>query len=103
MMGKEVLARIFEPTSSREFPGGGVFVERRKTVNHWSRMENEWILLKDARVTTWNINHWIYSGSEFRHMLESVGFGEVAIYGDLEGSPYDHRAKRLVVVAARPG
>jgi hypothetical protein len=100
-MGKEVLARIFAPTSSRELPGGGLFIERRKAVADWSRMENEWLLLKGGEITTFHITHWIYSGCELRQMLEGVGFSDVTIYGDLEGSPYGPQAKRLIAVAGK--
>jgi SAM-dependent methyltransferase len=100
-MGKEVLARIFEPTSSREVPGGGLFIERRKAVAEWSRMENEWLLLQGGKMTTFHISHWIYSGLEFRQMLEGVGFSDVTIYGDLLGNPYGAQAKRLIAVAGK--
>jgi hypothetical protein len=34
-------------------------------------------------------------------MLEECGFGDVDVYGDLQGAPYDQDAKRLVPVARR--
>ena len=35
-------------------------------------------------------------------LLAEAGFREFEVYGDLSGIPYDHEAKRLVVVAKRP-
>jgi hypothetical protein len=34
-------------------------------------------------------------------LLESCGFASTEVYGSLEGAPYDHTAKRLVVVARK--
>ena len=99
--GKEILARVFESTGSTEIEGVGLSVQRRKVIDDWSRMENEWIFIKDGRAETFRLRHWIYSGRELRGMLESVGFGAVEIYGDLEGMPYGPRAKRLVAVARK--
>jgi SAM-dependent methyltransferase len=56
MGGKEVLARIFNPTASREVPEG-VVVQRRRVVDDWSRMENEWILLRDGTARAFRLSH----------------------------------------------
>jgi hypothetical protein len=92
---------VFESTGSTEIEGVGLSIQRRKVIDDWSRMENEWIFIKDGRAETFRLRHWIYSGRELRGMLESVGFGAVEIYGDLEGMPYGPRAKRLVAVARK--
>jgi SAM-dependent methyltransferase len=105
MGGKEVLARIFNPTASREVPGG-LLVQRRRVTNDWSRMENEWILLRDGVVHTFRIDHWIYSGREIKQMFSEAGFASVQLFGNYLGAPYGPEAARLVVVgrkAARRG
>ena len=99
--GKEILARVFEATGSTEVEGVGLSIQRRRAIDDWSRMENEWILIKDGMAKTFRLRHWIYSGHELRQMLESVGFGAVDIYGDLGGMPYGPSAKRLVAVAKK--
>jgi hypothetical protein len=43
----------------------------------------------------------LYSGAELRELLRKVGFCNVRVYGDLKGSPYNHNAKRLVLVAEK--
>jgi len=43
----------------------------------------------------------LYSGTEIRGLLKQAGFGEVELYSSLSGSPYDHRAERLVAVATK--
>jgi hypothetical protein len=100
-MGKEILARIFEATGSTEIDGVGLSVQRRRAIDDWSRMENEWILIRDGEMKTFRLRHWIYSGREMRQLLESVGFGSVSMYGDLEGMPYGPQAQRLVAVARK--
>ena len=102
LLGKETLARIFSPTSSRDVPDGLV-VHRHRIVDDWSRISNEWILLQrdGSPPRTFRFSHWLYSARELRDMLMRAGFGEVAVYGNLAGAPYDHQAARLVVVARR--
>jgi len=43
--------------------------------------------------------HRIYSAVELTALLNESGFNLVDVYGDLSGEPYDHRAKRLILVA----
>jgi SAM-dependent methyltransferase len=99
--GKEIIARIFEATGSTELRDDGLIVQRRRVVDDWSRMENEWILMRDGSTRTLRLRHWIYSGRELREMLETAGFSSVTLYGDLDGAPYDQSAKRLVAVARK--
>lgn len=100
--GKEVLARIFEPTASREVPGGLV-VHRRRVTDDWCRLANEWLLVEDGRVTTFRFQHWIYSARELREMCRRAGFASIAVYADYAGAPYGPEASRLVIVAQTAG
>jgi SAM-dependent methyltransferase len=100
--GKEILARIFEATGSKELQDDSLIVQRRQVTDDWSRMENEWLLIKDASMKTLRLRHWIYSGRELREMLEAAGFSSVTLHGDLDGSPYNQLANRLVAVARKP-
>jgi hypothetical protein len=43
----------------------------------------------------------VYSGQELKGFLEEVGFGSVALYGDLEGNEYGIDVKRLIAVARK--
>lgn len=101
--GKEMIARDFEVTGSREVPGVGLVVERRAVTHDWSRMANDWILIEDGTATRFQIRHWIYSGAELEDLLLGVGFGRVDLYGSLDGEPYGPEAKRLIAVARRSG
>ena len=98
MMGKEVLARIFRERDWSE-QHGALFLEERKVSKDWSWMENRWIILRGQERREFEISHWLYSAAELSAMARECGFGSVEVYGSLEGTPYDHTAGRLVVVA----
>ncbi len=102
MMGKERLAHIFQPTSSQQLEDGTLLVERREVFDDWTRIRNEWILIKDDRVTTFRLHHTVYAGEELRTLLSDAGFVDVRLFGDLDGNPYGTDATRLVAVAAKP-
>jgi len=97
MIGKETLARIFSPTTSREVPSGLV-IHRHKVIDDWSRLENDWILIEGESTRTFRFRHWIYSGREIERMLRDAGFADVRLYGNYLGIPYGSEATRLVAV-----
>ncbi len=99
--GKEIIAKIFLETNSKELPGGELIVQRRSVINDWSQMENHWLLIKDGQTRSFRLRHWIYSGREFKQLLMSAGFAEVELYGDLEGSPYGPDAARLIALGRK--
>jgi SAM-dependent methyltransferase len=100
MMGKEVLARIFNPTASSEVPEG-IVVQRRRVADDRSRIENEWILLRDGTARAFRFDHWIYSAREIKHMFTQAGFADVQVFGNYMGAPYGPEASRLVVVGRK--
>ena len=101
MGGKEVLARVFVDAAARDADGGGLFIQRRRVVDDWSRMENDWMFFRDGAVQSFRIDHWIYSGRELRQMLAAAGFTNIRLFGDLGGRPYDTHATRLVAVGEK--
>lgn len=102
MAGKEILARIFQPTTSTPLPDGAVLFERHEVVDGWSRMRNEWTLIKNGRARTWRFQVTIYSGQELRDRLEQAGFADVKLFGSFDGDDYGVNAQRLIAVARRP-
>lgn len=98
--GKEVLARIFSASSVREAEDG-IIVHRRAVTKDWSRIENEWMHVRDSGVRSFRFGHWIYSARELRGMLKEAGFADARIFGNLDGAAYDTEASRLVAVAMR--
>ena len=98
IMGKEVLARIF--TESNWYEEDGILVlQEHKVKNNWSWMDNRWIIIKDNKRTELGVTHRLYAATEMVSLLTGCGFTHVDIYGDLAGSPYDHKANRLIAVA----
>jgi SAM-dependent methyltransferase len=101
MAGKECLARIFQPTTSQALPDGSQFVARHEIFDDWTRVRNEWILIRKGRTKSFRFHHTVYSGQELKDRLNGVGFGEVRLYGDLEGREYGVDAQKLVAVARK--
>lgn len=101
VLGKEYLARVFMPTTSQVGDDGSVMVERHEVFDDWSRVRNQWTLIKQGRARTWSFHHTIYSAQELRDRILGVGFGDVTVYGALDGRPYDTQALRLVAVATK--
>ncbi len=102
MMGKEILARIARPTLSELLPDGSTLVQRCEIFDDWTRVRNEWILIRGGRTKTFRFHHTIYSGQELRERMEQAGFSGVRLYGDLQGAAYGPEAQRLIAVGRRP-
>jgi len=98
IVGKEVLARIFQEKRWWE-EDGVIILEEAKLAQDWSSVDSRWIIIKDGRRDEFRFSLRLYSAAQLSELLKSCGFGQVEIYGDLNGSPYDQIAKRLVVVA----
>jgi len=101
MAGKEPLARIFQPTTSEALPDGSRLVQRHEVFDDWTRVRNEWTLIRKGRAKSFRFHHTIYSGQELRDRLAGAGFSDVRLYGDLEGGEYGIDATRLVAVARK--
>ena len=98
IMGKEVLARIFQEKRWRE-EDGVIILEETKVSEDWSSVDSRWIIITDGRRDECRFSLRLYSAAQLGELLKSCGFGQVEFYGDLSGSAYDQTAKRLVVVA----
>ena len=98
IMGKEVLARKFRERDWYEVNNITV-LEERKICKNWSWIDNRRILIKDGKKEEYKISLRLYSAVELTALLNECGFNQIDVYGDLTGEPYDHRAKRLILVA----
>jgi len=101
MLGKERLAKVLQATTSSELPDGTVVVERHKIFDDWTRVGNEWWIVRNGRVKTFKFHHTIYSGQELRDRLERAGFVDVRLYGNLDGDEYGPDAERLIAVGRK--
>ena len=100
--GKEVVAEHFERTLSHAVAGSGLLMERREVVDDWTRLRQEWTLLRKERTQTFRFEHTLYSGLELKERLLAAGFGAVRLYGDFDGMPYGPGSRHLVAVATKP-
>ncbi|OLS22639.1 MAG: Ubiquinone biosynthesis O-methyltransferase [Candidatus Heimdallarchaeota archaeon LC_3] len=100
LMGKEILARIFQEKDWQEIDGVYA-LEERKVSKGWSWMENRWIIINKGEIKEFEVNHRLYSGKEMENLMREVGFSKVSIFGDFKGSSYDQNANRLVVIAIK--
>jgi SAM-dependent methyltransferase len=98
LMGTEVVARQFRKRDWHE-ERGVLFLEERNVSPDWTWVENRWILLKGGRRKQYIVSHRLYPAKDLSSLLRNCGFKAVKIFGNLAGSPYDHNASRLVVVA----
>lgn len=101
VIGKEVLARVFQETRSALAPDGTLIVWRTSVDRDWTRIRGEWYALRNGTVRRFPVDHWVYSGRELRDLLLQAGFRDVALYGDLDGRGYDLTATRLVAVSRK--
>jgi SAM-dependent methyltransferase len=101
VVAKEVVAKSLRATTSEMQADGTLLVERHEIRDNWTRIRNEWILIRDGTTKHYHFEHTIYSGQELMDRLLEAGFANVELFGDLEGSPFGANAKRLVAVARK--
>jgi len=100
-VGKETLARKFEPSACHELGDGTFLTEQRVIEGDWERCRCTFTRqLADGTVDYQFVTR-LYAATELRALLEDAGFNRVEFFGSLDGAPYDHEAERLVAVAHR--
>jgi SAM-dependent methyltransferase len=101
VFGKELVAKGFQDSHVDKLPDGSMLVEQRKVVDDWSRVENEWTIIRNGRSRHFAFHINLYSGQELRGAFEQVGFVNVKLFGNLDGAAYDIKANRLIVVGQK--
>lgn len=101
VMGKECLAKKLLETSSEVLSDDTMLVQRHKILDDWTRVQNEWILIKAGNARQFTFQLSLYSGLELRERMEQVGFEKVKLYGSLDGDSYGPNARRLVAVGTK--
>jgi len=101
ILGKERLARAWQNALCQKLDDGSLLFQRHEIVADWTRIHNDWTLVKDDRAKSFSFEHSIYSGRELKDLLLQAGFSGVNLYGGLEGHPYGLDATRLVAVARK--
>lgn len=101
-MGKEVLARKFQPRAWYEVEDGSILIEDRKLVDGWGGTRTTWMRIHGREQQSFTFYVRLYAGTEIARLLSDAGFAKVALFGGLDGRPYDHEAVRLVALARAP-
>jgi SAM-dependent methyltransferase len=99
LIGRETIAREWQECRWLDVEGV-LYLERRHIADDWSALMSEWVVVRDGQREDFRVRQRLYSGTELRDLLWTVGFAKVALFGALDGTrPYDESAKRLVAVA----
>jgi SAM-dependent methyltransferase len=98
MLGKEVVALTFRKRDWKE--DSGILVLKEVTLSrNWSWITNRWIMITDEGRSEYDVSQRLYSAAELTSLLEAYHFRDITVYGDFDGRPYDHKAKRLISIA----
>ncbi|MGP3953557.1 class I SAM-dependent methyltransferase [Streptomyces sp. 7N604] len=100
VVGKEVLARLDERVSLSE-QDGKVLIQRDTILDDWTRLRSDWFSIDGSAAARGSMTIYLYSAAELRDMLGTAGFDDVRFFGGYLGTPYDHRAERLIAVATK--
>lgn len=101
LLGLETLCRTLEPVHLTENADGSLLIERPVLVDHNTRLENEWILVRGNRADRAMFSHRVWSAGEIARLVEAAGLELEAIDGDLQGTPYDFESDRMYVFARK--
>ena len=101
MMGKEILAKKYQATTSSQGADGTLIIERHEISENWTRGRSEWILVKGETAKSFRLQIRLYSGQEMKELMQKAGFEEVKVYGDLDGIEYGIDAQRLISVGRK--
>jgi SAM-dependent methyltransferase len=102
LVGREAAARHWQERRWHEVDGV-LYLERATSADDWASMLSEWIVVRDGVRADFRVRQRLYSGTELRELLLSLGFADVRLAGELDGETrYDESARRLVAIARKP-
>jgi hypothetical protein len=102
LIGRETAARHWQERRWHEVDGV-LYLERCTSADDWASMVSEWIVVRKGVRAEFRVKQRLYSGTELRELLLSVGFTTVQLAGGLDGEvPYDQSARRLVAIGRGP-
>jgi len=101
MLGREIAVRDF--TEGEWFERGGfVVLTEFEVVGAWEGLRSRWMLIDESGR---KIDHVyvqrLYSAVELKRLMLASGFSSVEIYGDFDFSPYNEKARTMVLVARK--
>lgn len=100
-LGREIAVRDF--TEGEWFERAGVTVLTEfSVVGAWEALRSKWILIDgNGKRTQHEFNQRLYSAIELKRLLLACGFSTAEIYGDFDFSPYNEKARTMVLVARK--
>jgi SAM-dependent methyltransferase len=102
LLGKERLAKIFQSPITTILPDGSIWIDKHDVFDDWTRVRNEWLVIRNGKTKKFRFNLNIYSGLELRERMERAGFVGVTLYGNLDGIEYGTNAERLIAIGRKP-
>lgn len=101
MTGREIAVRDF--TEGEWFERGGFTVLTEfSVVGAWEGLRSRWLLLdENGRKIDHTFVQRLYSAVELKRLMLASGFCSVEIYGDFDFSPYNEKARTMVLVARK--
>lgn len=101
MLGREIAVRDF--TEGEWFERGGFTVLTQfEVVGAWEGLRSRWMLLDEqGRKIDHVYVQRLYSAIELKRLMLAAGFSSVEIYGDFDFSPYNEKARTMVLVARK--
>jgi len=100
-IGKEAVARDFKPSDWHRYEDGSIVLEERSVLDNWSKTASRWTIIRNGVQREFEFILRCYSAAEMQSLFSETGFSESTCYGGLSGVPYDHEAKRLVIVGKK--
>lgn len=99
MTGREIAVRDF--TEGEWFERGGFTVLTEFSVEGaWEGLRSRWMLIdENGRKIDHVFVQRLYSAVELKRLMTASGFASVEIYGDFDFSPYNEKARTMVLVA----
>ena len=101
MVGREIAVRDF--TAGEWFERAGYTVLTDFSVEGaWEGLRSHWQLYtKDGLKADHTFIQRLYAATELRQLMVSAGFADVKIYGDFDRSPYNERARTMILVGRK--
>lgn len=101
MVGREIAVRDF--TAGEWFERAGYTVLTDFSVEGaWEGLRSHWQLYtKDGLKADHMFIQRLYAATELRQLMVSAGFADVKIYGDFDRSPYNERARTMILVGRK--
>lgn len=100
-LGREIAVRDF--TEGEWFERAGVTVLTEfSVVGAWEALRSKWILIdQNGKRTEHIFDQRLYSAIELKRLLLACGFSSAEIYGDFDFSPYNEKARTMILVARK--